>query len=239
MTDGSEILDESKPFSIVAIIALVLSLLGIFSILFVPFIPVALAAVGLGILAKVLQRNNDYNAVSTVAALLAVFLGILSVTTGGLARSFSTQADLFQAKKAAEMYLDLIYKQDFDRIALISGMDTPPEEFQNRKPSEQEKFFFVKRALQSSPVYKEIAALPETPKWQFVRLDAEDGTSYYCDYQLVYRDGARAKSPLYKLGIRRNQPKGGPLVHPEKRGRELTEEDFKVLWTVEYMEKMK
>lgn len=239
MTDGSEILDESKPFSIVAVIALVLSLLGIFSILFVPFIPVALAAAGLGILARVLQRNNDYNSFSTVAAILAIFIGILSVSTGGLARNFSTQADLFQAKKAAEMYLDLIHKQDFDRIALISGMDTPPEEFQSRKPTDQEKFLFVKKALQSSPVYKEIAALPETPKWRFVRLEAEDGTSYYCDYQLIYRDEARAKFPLYKLGVRRDQPKGGPLVHPEKRGRELTEEDFKVRWTVEYMEKMK
>ncbi|MCU0712572.1 MAG: hypothetical protein MUC43_10975 [Pirellula sp.] len=239
MTDGSEILDESKPFSIVAVVAFVLSLLGILSILFVPFVPVALAAVGLGILAKILGRKNDYNFFSKVAALLAVAIGVLSVTTGVLAKNFSTEADLLQAKKVAETYFDLIHKQDFDRVALINGMESPPEEFQSRKPTEQEKFLFKKRTLQANPVYKEIASLPSTPKWQFVRLEAEESTSYFCDYRLIYRDENRAKSPLYKVGIRRDQPKGGPLVHPEKRGRELTEEDFKVLWTVEFLEKMR
>jgi len=236
MTDRSEIMDESKPFSVVAIIAFVLSLLGILSILFVPFIPVALTAVGLGVLAKLLGRKNDYNGFSMVVALLAVAIGGLSVTTGLLARNFSTQADLLQAKKLAEMYLGLIHERDFDRISLINGMEAPPEEFDRRKPTDQEKFLFRKKTLQANPLYKEIGSLPEAPNWQFVRMESEEDNSYFCDYRLIYRDENRAKSPLYKISIRRNQPKGGPYVHPEKRGRELTEEDFKVLWTVEFLE---
>ena len=236
MTDRSEIMDESKPFSVVAIVAFVLSLLGILSIQFIPFIPIALAAIGLGVLAKFLGRKNDYSGFSMVLAVLAVALGVTSVTSGLLARNFSTQADLSQAKKLAETYLGLIHEQDFDRIALINGTQAPPEEFDRRKPTEQEQFLFRKRTLKANPVYKEIFSLSEAPKWQFVRLDSEEDTSYFCDYRLIYRDENRAKSPLYKISVRRNQPKGGPYVHPEKRDRELTEDDFKVLWTVEFLE---
>lgn len=236
MTDRSEIMDESKPFSVVAIVAFVLSLLGILSVQFTPFIPIALAAIGLGVLAKFLGRKNDYNGFSMVVAVLAVAIGVTSVTSGLLARKFSTQADLSQAKKLAETYLGLIHEQDFDRISLINGTEAPPEEFDRRKPTEQEQFLFRKRTLKANPVYKEIFSLPEPPKWQFVRLESEEDTSYFCNYKLVYRDENRPKSPQYKISIRRNQPKGGPYVHPEKRDRELTEEDFKVIWTVEYLE---
>ncbi|MFN7876821.1 MAG: DUF4190 domain-containing protein [Pirellula sp.] len=236
MTDRSEILDEGKPFSGLAVISFVLSLLGILSVKFVPFIPIALTAVGLGVLAKILGRKNDYNGFSMVLAVLAVSIGILSVTSGLLARNFSTQADLAQATKLAETYLDSIHKKDFDRIALLNGTEAPPEEFDRRKPTEQEQFLFRKKTLQMNPIYQEIVALPESPKWTFVRLDSEDDNSYFCDYRLIYRDANRAKSPLYKISIRRNQPKGGPYVHPEKRDRELTEEDFKVVWTVEFLD---
>ena len=236
MTDRSEILDESKPFSVLAIVAFGLSLLGILSIQFIPFIPIALAAIGLGVLAKLLGRKNDYSGFSMVLAVLAVAIGVLSVTSGVLARNFSTQADLLQARKLAEMYLGLIHEQDFDRIALINGSQAPPEEFDRRKPTEHEQFLFRKKMLKASPIYTDIASLPEAPKWQFVRLESEEDTSYFCNYRLIYRDENRNKSPLYKISIRRNQPKGGPYVNPEKRDRELTEEDFKVLWTVEYLE---
>lgn len=239
MTDGSEILDESKPFSVLAVIAFVLSLLGALSIQFVPFIPIALAAVGLGILAKILGRKNDYNGFSMVLAVVAVSIGVLSVTSGLLARNFSTKADLEQATKLAETYLDLIHKKDFDRIALLNGTDAPPEEFDRRKPTEQEQYLFRKRTLQMNPIYQDIASLPESPKWTFVRLDSEEDNSYFCDYRLVYRDANRTKSPLYKISIRRNQPKGGPYVHPEKRDRELTEDDFKVIWTVEFLDTLR
>jgi hypothetical protein len=239
MTDRSEILDESKPFSVLAVIAFVLSLLGALSIKFVPFIPIALAAVGLGVLAKILGRKNDYSGFSMVLAILAVSIGVLAVTSGLLARNFSTQADLSQATKLAETYLELIHKQDFDRIALLNGTEAPPEEFDRRKPSEKEQFLFRKKTLQMNPIYQEIAALSESPKWTLVRLDSEDDNSYFCDYRLVYRDANRAKSPLYKISVRRNQPKGGPYVHPEKRDRELTEDDFKVIWTVEFLDTLR
>ncbi len=239
MTDRSEILDESKPFSVLAAIAFVLSLLGALSIKFVPFIPIALAAVGLGVLAKILGRKNDYSGFSMVLAILAVSIGVLSVTSGLLARNFSTQEDLSKATKLAETYLELIHKQDFDRIALLNGTEAPPEEFDRRQPTEKEQFLFRKKSLQMNPIYQEIAALPESPKWTFVRLDSEDDNSYFCDYRLVYRDANRAKSPLYKISVRRNQPKGGPYVHPEKRDRELTEDDFKVIWTVEFLDTLR
>ncbi|XZE22344.1 hypothetical protein SH449x_002267 [Pirellulaceae bacterium SH449] len=236
MTDGSEILDESKPFSVLAVVSLFLALVGLLSMLFLAMIPVALVASALGVVAFLLGKRNDYNLFSTIAALLAVVLGITSVTTGLLARNFSTKADLVEARKISEAYLDLIHAQDFDRLSLMNGMPSPPEEFERQQPSEQEKFAFRKKNLSTNPLYKEIAALPEAPKWAFAKLESEQPTSYFCDYKLIYRDENRAKSPLYKITVRRNQPKGGPYVNPDNRGRELTEEDFKVRWTVEFLE---
>jgi spore maturation protein SpmB len=239
MTDGSEVLDESKRLSVLAILSLCLALVGLLSVLFLPMIPVALVASALGAVAFLLGKRNDYNLFSIIAALLAVVIGITSVTTGLLARSFSTKADLAEARKISEAYLDLIHAKDFDRIALMNGMQSPPEEFERRQPTDQEKFAFRKKNLSANPLYKEIAALPQAPKWAFVKLESEQPTSYFCDYKLIYRDENRAKSPLYRIIVRRNQPKGGPYVHPEKRDRELTEEDFKVRWTVEFLEVMR
>lgn len=238
MTDGSEILDETKPFSVLAVVSLLLALVGLLSVLFLSLIPIALVASALGAVAYLLGRRNDYNWFSSIAALLAVVFGITSVTAGLFARNLSTNADLAEARKISEAYLDLIHARDFDRISWMSGMQAPPEEFE-RRPNEQEKFAFRKKNLSANPLYKEIAALPEAPKWAFVKLESEQPTSYFCDYKLIYRDENRAKSPLYIITVRRNLPKGGPHVHPDKRGRELTEEDFKVQWTIEFLEVMR
>ena len=239
LSDDSEILDESKPFSTMAIIALLLSIVGLLAIKFVPFTPIALAAIGIGILAKFLGRNNDYNGFSRVATLLSVAIGCLSVSAGTLSRTFANQSDLTRAQDVAELFFELVYKEDFDRLALLNNSAVPPEEFGKRRPTDQEQFEFRKRAMKANPVYQEIAALTEMPKWQFVRMDSEDSTPYYCSYRLVYRDANRTKSPLYKISVRRSQPKAGPSANPELRGRELTEEDLRVRWTVEFLEKMK
>jgi len=239
MSDESELLDEGKPFSILAIVAFLFSLIGLLAILFVPFTPMAFAAIGLGILAKFFGRNNDYNGFSMFVALLAVVFGCFSVSAGMFSRTFANQSELARAQDLSEQYLGLVYKQDFDRLGLINSAEVPPEEFGRRKPTEQERFEFRKKMMKANATYEEIAALSEPPNWQFVRLETENDTPYYCTYTLVYRDSNRQKSPLYAIRIRRDQPKAGPYANPATQGREMTEEDFKVRWTVEFLEKMK
>jgi hypothetical protein len=233
MTEESEGLDDSKPFSPLALVAFLLSLVSIFSILYIPITFVAFAVVVLGAFVLLRSSRHNFSSASKVLASLAIILGATSATAGFLGRSFSTAGDLKTARDVAETYLNSIYKGDFGRMALLSNIEVPTEAFQNRTPTNEEKFHYRKKNVSTEPLVQEVRARKSEPKWTFVRLESVNPTPYSCSYKLIYRDDALPVSPLYLVIVKRDSPQGGPTTSSSYRGVSLDKIDMSVRWNID------
>ncbi len=202
----SEEISDSTSFSAVAVIGFFFSLVGIFSIAYMQTLPVGILGSLMGAFVLLTASRYRLNGFSRVLGFLALTVGVVSISWGMFQRQLSTDSDMQQARRIAELYLASLSADDLDKVYYLVGFQFEPESPDTESDSGTPGAVMVKakNRLATDPAHVEIRTRKTPAKWTFVSLDGETTGSVGYSYRLRFRDDGQTIPPSYWIYARKD-----------------------------------
>jgi hypothetical protein len=196
--EAEEILDVTN-FSLVALVGFIFSLIGVFSLRYLQAVPFAVIGICLGAVSLWLSARWKTGTFSKLLGVLAVSIGATVTSAGYFRRVLANEYDLVEARKIAEMYLDVVAKGDMDRAYFLGGYD--PAVARQTENSETKQML---NGLKTDPAYVAIRGLKTPPNWVFGGIVGDFGQDRSHTYILRYQNSNQTNAPSYDLSVRKS-----------------------------------
>ncbi|MFO0923321.1 MAG: hypothetical protein U0905_12620 [Pirellulales bacterium] len=213
-----ESLEDESCFSLMALFGFLASLVGTFTFLHVMLIPFAIMALGMGMVATLMQKKWNISKVSRLLAFLALAIGTFSTGWGATRHWLDQGMKKSFARSAAEKYLKLLAAGDIDSAFRLSKSQA---ELMGDQPDVASMINTFNASRKHVDEFAKQFAIAEVirrgskAKWEYVSLRSVYQTNNGTNYLMVFRDRTAPNAKkLWVRAVRENPRRTVPYEYP-------------------------